>query len=338
MTVVLVAGGAGFIGSNFIKYMLGKYKYRLVNYDKLTYAGNLENLKSVEGDENYCFVKGDISDREKIAEVITEYKVEVIINFAAETHVDRSILGTEQFLKANIEGTLSLLEAVRKFGLKRFVHVSTDEVYGSQVEGSFTELTALSPSNPYSASKAAADLLCLAYFRTHKVPVVITRCSNNYGPHQFPEKLIPLMIHNALQGKTLPVYGDGRNVRDWIHVVDHCSAIDVVLHRGKVGEIYNIGGECEKENIEIVRLILTQLKKSEQLISFVEDRPGHDWRYSMDTSKIRSELDWKPEISFEKGMELTIRWYLDNQRWVERLITKEYLGYYEKNYGVEFQR
>ena len=335
---ILVTGGAGFIGSNFVRYMLNKYDYRIVNYDKLTYAGNLENLKDVENNKNYVFVKGDINDREKLKELIKKHKINVIINFAAESHVDRSILGAEEFIETNIKGTYVLLELAKDFKVDEFIQISTDEVYGELGEtGKFREDTPLAPNSPYSASKAAADLLCRAFFRTHKLPVIITRCSNNYGPYQFPEKLIPLMMNNALEDKELPVYGDGKNVRDWIFVLDHCSAIDVVLHKGKVGEVYNIGGECEKRNIDIVRLILKKLKKSEKLIRFVKDRPGHDWRYSMDISKIQKDLGWKPETSFDEGMDITIKWYLHNKEWIKRCITGEYRKYYEKNYKSIFE-
>ena len=335
---ILVTGGAGFIGSNFVRYMLNKYDYRIVNYDKLTYAGNLENLKDVENNKNYVFVKGDINDREKLKELIKKHKINVIINFAAESHVDRSILGAEEFIETNIKGTYVLLELAKDFKVDEFIQISTDEVYGELGEtGKFREDTPLAPNSPYSASKAAADLLCRAFFRTHKLPVIITRCSNNYGPYQFPEKLIPLMMNNALEDKELPVYGDGKNVRDWIFVLDHCSAIDVVLHKGKVGEVYNIGGECEKRNIDIVRLILKKLGKSEKLIRFVKDRPGHDWRYAMDISKIQKDLGWKPKTSFDEGMDITIKWYLLNKEWIERCITGEYREYYEKNYKSKFE-
>ncbi|MCX7983466.1 MAG: dTDP-glucose 4,6-dehydratase [Bacteroidetes bacterium] len=331
---ILVTGGAGFIGSNFIRYMLSKYPtYKIVNVDKLTYAGNLENLKDVCDNVHYHFEKIDICDREKIERCIDHYGVDVIINFAAESHVDRSILGASEFVQTNIVGTSVLLDVAKGKNIQRFVQISTDEVYGSLgPTGYFTEETPLHPNSPYSASKAAADMLALAYHHTHKLPVLITRCSNNYGPYQFPEKLIPLMIANALDGKPLPVYGDGQNVRDWLHVHDHCSAIDVVLHNGIVGEVYNIGGNNEKKNIEIVKLILHYLGKPEALITFVKDRPGHDRRYAIDSSKIRKQLGWKPRYTFEQGIRETIEWYIANQDWWRRIISGEYKEYYRQMY------
>ncbi|WKV08532.1 dTDP-glucose 4,6-dehydratase [Thermoanaerobacterium sp. CMT5567-10] len=330
---VLVTGGAGFIGSNFIKYMLKEHKdYKVINLDKLTYAGNLENLKDVENNSNYVFIKGDITDRDIVEKIFSD-GIDYVVNFAAESHVDRSIEDPGIFLKTNVLGTQVLLDAAKKYGVKKYLQVSTDEVYGSLGEtGYFTEQTSLSPNSPYSASKASADLLVRAYHHTFGIPVNITRCSNNYGPYQFPEKLIPLMIINALHGKELPVYGDGLNVRDWLYVEDHCRAIDLVLHKGKIGEVYNIGGNNEKANIEIVRLILKELDKPESLIKYVKDRPGHDRRYAIDSSKIQNELGWKPTYNFDEGMKKTIRWYLDNEEWWEKIISGEYKDYYEKMY------
>ncbi|MGI1690919.1 dTDP-glucose 4,6-dehydratase [Thermoanaerobacter uzonensis] len=331
---LLVTGGAGFIGSNFIKYMLKEYNdYKIINLDKLTYAGNLENLKDVENNPNYTFVKGDIADREVVEKIFSD-GIDYVVNFAAESHVDRSIEDPAIFLKTNILGTQVLLDAAKKYGVKKFLQVSTDEVYGSLGEtGYFTEQTSLSPNSPYSASKASADLLVKAYHHTYGIPVNITRCSNNYGPYQFPEKLIPLMIINALHDKELPVYGDGLNVRDWLYVEDHCRAIDLVLHKGRIGEIYNIGGNNERTNIEIVKIILKELNKPETLIKYVKDRPGHDRRYAINSSKIQQELGWKPIYGFGEGMQKTIKWYLDNQEWWSKIITGEYQEYYEKMYG-----
>jgi len=332
---ILVTGGAGFIGSNFIRYFLKKYSgRRIIHVDKLTYAGNLENLRAVENHEDYMFTKGSIYNKELLNHLFSDHHVDYLINFAAESHVDRSILGPEIFVETNVRGTQVLLDVARNYGVKKFVQISTDEVYGELGEtGYFTEDTPLAPNSPYSASKASADMLCRAYFRTYGLPVVITRCSNNYGPYQFPEKLIPLMIYKASNGERLPVYGDGTNVRDWIHVIDHCKAIDTVLHKGKPGEVYNIGGNSERQNIEIVRLIIDRLGKSGELIQFVKDRPGHDKRYAMDISKINAELGWEPEYSFEKGLEETIEWYLGNTEWVQNCISGEYLEYYQRNYG-----
>ena len=335
MPVILVTGGAGFIGSNFIRYMLKKYNdVKIINLDKLTYAGNLENLKDVENNPNYIFVKGDITNAELVEFVVQNYSVDVIINFAAESHVDRSILGPSAFVKTNVIGTQVLLDVARKFDLELFIQISTDEVYGSLgPEGKFTEQTPLLPNSPYAASKASADLICRAYFKTYKLPVIITRCSNNFGPYQFPEKLIPLMIINAINDKPLPVYGDGGNVRDWIYVVDHCRAIDLVLQKGKPGEIYNIGGGNERKNIDVVNLILEKLGKPKNLIKFVKDRPAHDRRYAMDWSKIKRELGWEPEFEFENALDETIKWYLENQEWWKRVISGEYQKYYETWYG-----
>jgi len=331
---LLITGGAGFIGSNFVLSMLSKYpSYSVVNLDKLTYAGNLENLRDAESNPRYKFVKGDICDRSVVDSVIREHAIGAIVNIAAESHVDRSIMGAAEFVQTNIGGTSVLLDLAREHGIKRFVQVSTDEVYGSLgSSGKFTEDTPLHPNSPYAASKASADLLALAYHHTHAIPVVITRCSNNYGPYQFPEKLISLMIVNALADKPLPVYGDGMNVRDWLQVEDHCSAIDVVLHKGKAGEVYNIGGSNEKKNIEVVKLVLRQLGKPESLISFVNDRLGHDRRYAIDSSKVQRELGWKPSVSFEVGLSRTVQWYLDNRSWWERIVSGEYREYYRRMY------
>jgi dTDP-glucose 4,6-dehydratase len=332
---ILVTGGAGFIGSNFIRYILEKYpEYRVINLDKLTYAGNLENLSGVDKDPRYAFEKGDVCDKSRVQLCVVRYEIDMIVHFAAESHVDRSILGASEFVQTNIAGTNVLLEVAKEMKIKRFLQVSTDEVYGSLgATGLFTEETPLHPNSPYSASKASADMLALAYQHTFGVPILITRCSNNYGPYQFPEKLIPLMIANALNDKPLPVYGDGKNVRDWLHVKDHCSAIDTVLHRGRIGEVYNIGGNNEKPNIEIVKLILQNLGKPESLITYVEDRLGHDRRYAIDSSKIQNEFGWKPVYTFESGIEETIKWYVDNQQWWKRIISGEYQKYYQKLYG-----
>ena len=332
---LLVTGGAGFIGSNFIRHILYKYpEYRVINLDKLTYAGNLENLTGVDKDPRYAFERGDICDKARVQLCVMRYEIDAIINFAAESHVDRSILGAAEFVQTNIAGTNVLLEVAKELKIKRFLQVSTDEVYGSLGStGLFTEETSLHPNSPYSASKASADMLVLAYQHTFGLPVVLTRCSNNYGPYQFPEKLIPLMIANAINNTSLPVYGDGMNIRDWLHVKDHCSAIDEVLHRGKIGEVYNIGGNNEKPNIEIVRLILQNLGKPESLVAYVKDRPGHDRRYAIDSSKIQHELGWTPSYTFERGIAETIKWYVDNQLWWKRIISGEYKEYYKVLYG-----
>ncbi|MFF2157527.1 dTDP-glucose 4,6-dehydratase [Paenibacillus chitinolyticus] len=331
---LLVTGGAGFIGSNFVLYMLKKYPdYQIINLDALTYAGNLENLKSVENHPNYRFVKGDISDRHAVKQAF-DLGVDVVVNFAAESHVDRSILDPGIFVQANVMGTQVLLDAAKAHGVTKFVQVSTDEVYGSLGEtGLFSETTPLAPNSPYSASKAGGDMLVRAYHETFGMPVNITRCSNNYGPYQFPEKLIPLMIANALDEKALPVYGDGLNIRDWLYVEDHCSAIDLVLHSGRNGEVYNIGGNNERTNLVIIQTILAALGKSEQLITFIQDRPGHDRRYGIDASKITAELGWQPKHNFESGIQETIEWYLDNKDWWERIRSGAYQSYYEQQYG-----
>lgn len=335
MKKILVTGGAGFIGSNFINYILSsKDDLFIVNLDKLTYAGNLENLKEIENNKNYFFVKGDINNNELVDFLFKKYLFDYVINFAAESHVDRSILGSEVFYITNVLGTNVLLEASRRYGIEKFIQISTDEVYGSLgPTGLFTEKTPLSPNSPYSSSKAAADLMALSFHHTFGLPVVITRCSNNYGPYQFPEKLIPLMIINALGKKNLPVYGDGLNVRDWVYVVDHNRAVELVLEKGKPGEVYNIGASREMKNIDIVKLILTKLEKPENLIQYVKDRPGHDRRYAIDSSKIQNELGWKPEFDFERAIDQTIDWYLTNKEWWNRIITGDYQKYYKTLYG-----
>ncbi len=332
MTKILITGGAGFIGSNFVKYINDKYPdYEIVNFDLLTYCGNLENLKGIEFNDNYSFVKGNISDKDLVSDTIKD--CDYVVNFAAESHVDRSIKDPEIFIKSNVLGTQVLLNAALNEGIEKYVQISTDEVYGSLGQtGYFTEKTPLQPNSPYSASKASGDLITRAYYQTFEMPVNITRCSNNYGPYQFPEKLIPLMISNAIENKDLPVYGDGKNIRDWLHVYDHCTAIDLVLHDGKPGEVYNIGGNNEKENIEIVKLILDYLDKDESLIKFVDDRLGHDRRYAIDSTKIQEELGWKPKYTFETGIKETIQWYLDNQDWIEKVKSGEYQEYYRKMY------
>ena len=316
---LLVTGGCGFIGSNFVRYLLAQRKdLRVINFDALTYAGNLENLDDIKSDPRYEFVRGDITSGADVAAVMK--KAQIVVHFAAETHVDRSIEGPEVFTRTNTLGTQILLDHARINAVERFVHVSTDEVYGSLgTEGYFSEKSPLAPNSPYSASKAGSDLLVRAYYQTFGFPSIITRCSNNYGPYQFPEKLIALMITNALENRPLPVYGDGMNVRDWLYVEDHCRAIDSVLLRGKPGEVYNIGGNNEWRNIDIVKLILKELGKPESLISFVEDRPGHDRRYSIDAKKIKRELGWEPSVNFEKGIKDTISWYLGHQEWIARI-------------------
>jgi len=334
MKNVLITGGAGFIGSNFIRYFLNTHPDALVvNFDKLTYAGNLENLKGVEREPRYRFVKGDICERAELERAFKEFAIDTVVHFAAESHVDRSIVGAGIFITTNVLGTQVLLDVTKNCGVAKFLHVSTDEVYGSLgAEGKFVESTLLHPNSPYSASKASSDLVALAYNHTFGLPVVVTRCSNNYGPYQFPEKLIPLMIVNALHDKPLPVYGDGLNVRDWLYVEDHCAAIDVVLQRGVVGEVYNIGGNNEWKNIDIVRLLLAKLGKPESLIQFVKDRPGHDRRYAIDASKITRELGWSPSLTFDVGLGRTIDWYLANEPWWKRIISGAYQQYYEEMY------
>ncbi len=330
---ILVTGGAGFIGSNFVRHFLEKHPSdSIVNLDKLTYAGNLDNLTDLEGNSRHRFVPGDITDPVLLDQLAAE--TDAIIHFAAETHVDRSIVAPEAFIKTNIQGTFVLLEASRKHKHKRFLHISTDEVYGSRLEGDFTEKDVLTPSSPYSASKASSDLLVSSYHKTYGLPAMITRCSNNYGPYQFPEKLIPLMISNALEDKSLPVYGDGLYIRDWLYVLDHCEAIDQVFHRGEIGEIYNIGSESGKTNLEIVQFILNTLGKPMSLIEHVKDRPAHDRRYAVSPQKIQSVLGWQPTYSIESALEKTIRWYCDHLDWWGRIKSGEYRDMYEKIYGV----
>lgn len=335
---VLVTGGAGFIGSNFVFHMLKEHPtYRIVCLDALTYAGNLSTLEPVMENGNFKFVKGDITDRELVDNLFEEEKFDFVVNFAAESHVDRSIEDPGIFLRTNILGTQVLMDASRKHGVKRFHQVSTDEVYGDlpldRPDLFFTEETPIHTSSPYSASKASADLLVQAYHRTFGLPVSISRCSNNYGPYHFPEKLIPLMISRALNDESLPVYGKGENVRDWLYVGDHCTAIDLILHNGKVGEVYNIGGHNEKTNLEVVKTILKELEKPESLITYVKDRAGHDMRYAIDPSKTRRELGWEPTTLFDEGIKMTIKWYLDNRSWWENIISGDYKNYYEKMYG-----
>lgn len=334
----LVTGGAGFIGSNFIFYMLKKHPdYRIVCVDKLTYAGNLSTLEPVMKLPNFRFVKLDICDREGIYKLFEEENPDITVNFAAESHVDRSIENPDIFLKTNILGTAVLMDACRKYGIIRYHQVSTDEVYGDlpldRPDLFFTEDTPIHTSSPYSSSKAGADLLVLSYYRTFDLPVTVSRCSNNYGPYHFPEKLIPLMIANALHDKPLPVYGKGLNVRDWLYVEDHCKALDLIIHKGRVGEVYNIGGHNEMRNIDIVKLICRELGKPESLITYVADRKGHDMRYAIDPTKIKNELGWTPETKFEDGIKKTIRWYLDNREWWETIINGEYRDYYERMYA-----
>jgi len=330
---LLVTGGCGFIGSNYIRQVLSEETYRVTNFDKLTYAGNLENLRDVEGNPDYRFVKGDIASREDVERVFSD-KIDYVVNFAAESHVDRSILDPDAFVMTNITGTYRLLEAARKAGVERFLQVSTDEVYGSLgADGKFREDTPLSPNSPYSASKASADLLALSYFHTFGMAVLISRCSNNYGPYQFPEKLIPLLVTNALADKELPVYGDGLNVRDWIHVADHCRGIELVLRKGVPGNVYNIGADNERANIEIVKGILKVLGKPESLITFVKDRPGHDRRYAIDATKAKRELGFSVTVPFEAGIAGTVGWYVENREWWERIKTGAYTDYYVRQYN-----
>ncbi len=329
---ILITGGCGFIGSNFVRYLLERYDYRLINLDALTYAGNPENLREFENDPRYKFIHGRIEDVRTVKKALRG--VNRIVHFAAESHVDRSITDAQPFIQTNVAGTQVLLDACRQATIDRFIHVSTDEVYGSLGDKDrFTENTPVAPNSPYAASKAASDLLVRAAAKTHGLPAIIARCSNNYGPYQFPEKLIPLMITNALKDKPLPVYGDGLNVRDWIYVTDHCAALDTILHRGTAGETYNIGGESERQNIDVVKTILRLLGKSESLITFVDDRPGHDRRYAMDIKKIKRQLKWSPAVTFEKGLELTLDWYRRNEKWWRRVKSGRYRQYYQKMYG-----
>ena len=343
MKTYLVTGGAGFIGCNFIKYIFNKYdnEIRIINLDKLTYAGNLANLKDVETRENYIFVKADIRDSKAVDTIFKKYHPDYVVNFAAESHVDRSIEEPSIFIKTNVLGTQVLLNASLRNGIEKFLQISTDEVYGSLgEEGYFTEETPLNAHSPYSASKAAADMIVKAYYDTYSLPVNITRCSNNYGAYQFPEKLIPLMINNCLHKKSLPVYGNGKNIRDWLYMADHCQAIDLIISKAKPGKIYNIGGNNELRNIDIVKIIIAALRKftkdddiSKDLITYVEDRKGHDWRYAIDSSLLKKELSWQPNIKFKDGIELTINWYLDNLDWMKEITSGEYKNYYQKFYG-----
>jgi dTDP-glucose 4,6-dehydratase len=337
---LLVTGGAGFIGSNFIHLMIKEHPdYLIVNLDKLTYAGNLENLKELEGSPGYRFVQGDIADSILVEKILKDEKIDCIVNFAAQSHVDRSIEDSRLFIETNVLGTQTLLEAGRRHQASRFVQISTDEVYGSLgPSGHFTETSPLVPNNPYAASKTGADLLALSYWRTYKFPAIITRSSNNYGPFQFPEKLIPLFITNTLHDQPLHLYGDGLYVRDWLHVEDHCKAIDLVVHNGQEGEVYNIGGSCERTNLEITRFILTYLGKPESLIRFVEDRLGHDRRYALDSKKIEEKLGWRRKWTMEDGMGQTTEWYLKNRSWWERIKSGAYMSYYEKMYGKRLER
>lgn len=335
--VILVTGGAGFIGSNFIRHILKKQNplTSLINVDKLTYAGNLENLVDVEDDPRYIFIRADIVDSQNMNTIFSEHEPDTVIHLAAESHVDRSIHDASPFIHTNVLGTQVLLDLSLKYEVSRFLHVSTDEVYGSLKEDdpAFTEDHPLDPSSPYSASKAASDLLVMACHRTHSLNTTVTRCSNNYGPFQFPEKLIPLMIKNALADEPLPVYGDGRNIRDWIHVEDHCSALHAVMTAGRPGSAYNIGGNSEQRNIDVVKTLLKILGKPEALIRFVKDRPGHDWRYAIDSSRATDETGWSPTLDFETGLEKTVQWYLENQPWTDRITSGLYMDYYSKMYG-----
>lgn len=320
---ILVTGGAGFIGSCFVRHILNKYPdYKVINLDALTYCGNLDNLRDVENNPNYKFIKGNICDKKLVREIISE--VDAVVNFAAESHVDNSIKHPEIFIETNVQGTLNLLQGSKELGVERFLQVSTDEVYGTLGKtGYFYETTPLAPNSPYSASKASADMLVRAYYETYKLPVLNTRCSNNYGPYQYPEKLIPFFISKLLRGEKVPVYGDGLNVRDWLYVYDHCEAIDIVLHRGTVGEVYNIGGHNEKTNLEITKIILNAMGKDETYIEYVQDRLGHDRRYAISNDKITAELGWKPSLTFEEGIKLTIDWYLNNQEWIKNIEQKK---------------
>lgn len=328
---LLVTGGAGFIGSNFIRYILNKYPdYKIINYDKLTYAGNPDNLRDVEKDKRYKFVKGDICDFKLVNKYMK--KADAVVNFAAETHVDRSILNAGLFIRTDVNGTFSLLEAARANKIGKFIHISTDEVYGSILKGSFSEESPLKPNSPYSAAKASSDMLVRSYFTTYGVPAVITRCSNNYGPFQYPEKIIPLFVTNAIDDQKLPLYGDGKNVRDWLYVADHCRAVDIALHKGKNGEVYNIGGGVEMTNIELTRKVLKIMKKPVSLIKKVSDRPGHDRRYSIDCSKIM-KLGYRPLYTFEKALEETVKWYIDNENIWRRLKNRSYKKYYASQYN-----
>lgn len=329
---ILVTGGAGFIGSNFIRHLINKYpNYKIFNLDLLTYAANLDNLKDIQNNKNYLFIKGDICDKELVNNVVKNNKINIIINFAAESHVDRSIQNPDQFIITDIVGTKTLLDAAKENNVARVIQISTDEIYGSIEQGSFSEDSNLSPNSPYSASKAAAELIAFSYYKTYNLPVIITRSSNNFGPYQYPEKLIPLFVTNALENKSLPVYGDGLNIRDWIYVEDNCEAIDIIMHYGNIGEVYNIAGGNELTNIKITKLILKMLNKDEKLITYVKDRAGHDRRYSITTNKIKL-LGWQPKHNFIKALEKTINWYKENESWWRKIKTGEYLEYYKKHY------
>ncbi|WP_174614786.1 dTDP-glucose 4,6-dehydratase [Virgibacillus ihumii] len=332
---LLITGGAGFIGSNFVQYMLKNYpEYEVVNLDALTYAGNLENLKKLENSQNYTFVKGDITDRATVDALFQKENFDAVVNFAAESHVDRSINEPDVFVSTNIMGTQVLLDVAKKYNTQKYVQVSTDEVYGSlDTDGSFTENSPIAPNSPYSASKASADLLVRSYYKTYNFPVNITRCSNNYGAYQFPEKLIPLMINNVREGREIPIYGDGQNVRDWIYVEDHSRALDRVLHDGKPGEIYNIGSNNEHSNLDMAKMLLNLMDAPESLITFVPDRKGHDFRYAIDASKISTELGWEPGYSFETGLQETVDWYRNNQDWLNHVVSGDYREYYSAYYS-----
>lgn len=330
---LLVTGGAGFAGSNFIRHILKKYPdYRIINLDKLTYAGNLNNLKDIEGNPNYNFIKGDIADERTVKKVLRNNQIQVIINYAAETHVDRSIIDPSAFIRTDVIGTYNLLEGVKEFKIAKYLQISTDEVYGSLKKGKFTEDSPFKPNSPYSASKAAGDLLCRSYIKTYNLPIIVTHACNFYGPFQYPEKLIPLFITNLLEGEKVPLYGDGRNIREWLYVLDHGNAIDFLLHKGQVGEVYNIGSGVEKQNIEITRLLLSELGQGEKMIEYIKDRPAHDLRYALDFSKIK-KLGWQPEYDFEQAIKETIRWYRENDWWWKPLKSGEYLEYYKKQYS-----
>lgn len=333
MKKILITGGAGFMGSNFIHYILNKYPdYQVINLDKLTYAGNLENLRDIENNPNYEFIKGDIVDAKLVSELIP--RVDAVVNYAAETHVDRSILEPRAFAETDVLGTLTILNAIREHGNKtKLIQISTDEVFGSIEEGKFTENSPFEPNSPYAASKAGGDLMCRAFYVTYKTPVVVTHSCNFYGPYHYPEKLIPLAITNLLEGKKVPVYGDGMQVREWIYTEDHCSAVDVILHKGKEGEIYNIGSDDERHNLDTIKLILSNMGLNDSYIEYVKDRPGHDRRYSLDTSKLRNELGWRPKVKFEEGILKTIEWFENNENWWKPIKSGEYLEYYKKQYG-----
>ncbi|MBU1037208.1 dTDP-glucose 4,6-dehydratase [Patescibacteria group bacterium] len=329
---LLITGGAGFAGSNFIRHIIKKYpNYKIINLDKLTYAGNLNNLKDIEGKPNYKFIKGDIADQRTVLKIFRNYQFDAVINYAAETHVDRSISDPEDFIKTDVLGTYNLLEGIKQFTISKYIQISTDEVFGSIKRGKFTEKSPFKPSSPYSASKASGDLLCYAYIKTYKLPIIVTHSCNFYGPYQYPEKLIPLFITNLLEDKKVPLYGDGKNVREWIYVLDHCNAIDFLLHKGMLGEIYNIGTGVEKQNLEITKIILDELGKNKKMIEFIKDRPAHDLRYSLDSNKLK-KLGWETEYNFKEAMRETIRWYSKNEWWWKPLKSGEYLEYYKKQY------